>query len=109
MHLNEYQTRALGTRTDPDIIQPAALWAMGLAGETGEVLEKIKKIFRDHDGEYTLGDATAIKKELGDVLWYMTALADSLGISLHDIAITNLAKVASRAERGCLQGDGDDR
>ncbi len=82
---------------------------LGLAGEAGEVAEKVKKLIRDDAG--VLGDErrAAIAKELGDVLWYVAQVATEAGLDLDEIAATNLEKLLSRAQRGVLQGSGDDR
>lgn len=77
-----------------------------LAGESGEVLEKIGKSLRDNGG---LVDRDALLKELGDVLWYVTKSATALGSSLELVAAMNLAKLAQRESRGTIQGSGDDR
>ena len=78
--------------------------ALGLAGETGEVCEKIKKEFRD--GEL---DVEGLKLELGDVLWYLARVAAEYGFSLGDVAMSNVEKLEGRRERGTLQGSGDKR
>lgn len=83
--------------------------SLGLAGETGEVCEKVKKIFRDQDGVVTDQNRTELEKELGDVLWYLSALSRDLGLSLENVAQANLDKLFSRKERGVLQGSGDNR
>ena len=80
--------------------------ALGLGSEAGEVQGKVKKWIR---GDKRGLDKEAIKKELGDVLWYVARLADELGISLKEIAITNLIKLYNRKERGKIKGDGDER
>ena len=71
--------------------------------------EKIKKIFRDKGG--IIDDLTReeIKKELGDVQWYIAQLATELELSLKDIAESNIKKLLSRVKRGKLHGDGDNR
>lgn len=108
MELNTYQAKAAETAIYPpgySVIYPA----LGLVGEAGEVAEKVKKVLRDKNGEFTPEDVTAIAKELGDVTWYIAALARDLGLTLNDIAQTNLDKLASRKNRGALQGSGDNR
>ena len=82
---------------------------LGLAGEVGEVAEKVKKIYRDDGGEITKEKRAALVKELGDVLWYLATLAGDLGIDLGDVAEENLKKLRDRAERKKLQGSGDSR
>ncbi len=82
---------------------------LGLAGETGEVCEKVKKVIRDNGGNFDADAVSAIRKELGDVLWYVARLAAELGLDMEDVAAENLNKLASRKERGQLHGSGDDR
>ena len=50
-----------------------------------------------------------LKKELGDVLWYINYLAVKLDIPLKDVAAANIEKLQSRKERSTLKGQGDDR
>lgn len=80
---------------------------LGLASEAGEVAGKYKKFLRDGTGWDAL--QADMKKELGDVLWYLANVAADMGISLDDIAAANLAKLADRAARGVIKGSGDDR
>lgn len=79
--------------------------ALGLAGEVGEVTELIKKELRDDIGLSPL----SLKKELGDVLCYLVDIGAMYGISLEDIASTNIEKLESRLDRGTLHGSGDNR
>jgi NTP pyrophosphatase (non-canonical NTP hydrolase) len=83
--------------------------ALGLAGEAGEVCEKIKKTYRDDYGMFGPERKEQIKLELGDVLWYVTELADDLGFTLEDVARANLEKLRSRKQRGKINGEGDNR
>jgi NTP pyrophosphatase (non-canonical NTP hydrolase) len=83
--------------------------ALGLNGEAGEVAEKVKKLFRDRDAVITNEFRESIKKELGDVLWYIANLAAEVNLSLEEIAVGNLEKLAGRVQRGTLHGDGDNR
>lgn len=91
--------------TDHPIVYPT----LGLANEAGEVAGKVKKIFRDRQGVITDADREALTLELGDVLWYLSELCTRLGIRLEDVAASNVAKLADRAARGVLRGDGDMR
>jgi len=75
----------------------------------GEVLGKIKKVLRDKNGEFTPETNQAIGDEIGDVLWYMAALARDLNLSLEDIADRNIAKLLDRRARNVIQGSGDNR
>jgi NTP pyrophosphatase (non-canonical NTP hydrolase) len=83
--------------------------ALGLNGEAGEVAEKVKKLLRDADGVLDDVRRAAIKKEIGDVLWYAAAVAAEIGVQLDEVARANVEKLAGRAERGTLQGSGDNR
>jgi NTP pyrophosphatase (non-canonical NTP hydrolase) len=78
--------------------------ALGLAGEAGEVAEKVKKWIRDGNL-----DRDAIAKELGDVMWYIAAMATDLDLDLDRIADMNIQKLADREMRGKIRGSGDDR
>ena len=80
--------------------------ALGLGGESGEVLEKIKKGIRDKGGNF---DKEDIIRELGDVLWYLCATADDLGYTLDDVAWANIKKLEDRRNRNKIKGDGDNR
>lgn len=109
MTLDEYQDLAVESAIyDPQfaIVYPA----LKLSGEAGEVSEKVGKRLRDFSGDLTDPDwQDTVAKELGDVLWYIAALARDIGWSLEEIAEANLSKLASRMERGVIAGSGDDR
>jgi NTP pyrophosphatase (non-canonical NTP hydrolase) len=109
MTFNEYQEKAKLTAKYPVVAEPYVYPALGLAGETGEVLEKIKKIFRDEGGKITDEKRQELAKELGDILWYVATLARELGLSLDEVAQNNINKLFSRMDRGVLHGDGDNR
>jgi len=78
-------------------------------GEVGEIQGKVKKILRDQGGEITDKNVEDLKKELGDVLWYVAAMCSELNVSMDDVAQGNIDKLFSRKERGQLEGSGDDR
>ena len=108
MNINEYQNGALETAIYPKdkcIIYPT----LGLAGEAGEVAEKVKKVFRDNQSEFTEEKKEAIALEIGDVLWYCATLSHDLGYTLEQVAEMNLAKLRSRQQRNKIAGDGDFR
>jgi NTP pyrophosphatase (non-canonical NTP hydrolase) len=79
--------------------------ALGMIGEAGEVSEKVKKWLR---GDKDL-DKEDLIREIGDVLWYCTALAIDLGYTLDDVARMNIDKLNGRKERGTIKGSGDNR
>lgn len=109
MEFNEYQKKSRQTAVYPIIGQSFVYPALGLAGESGEVVEKIKKIFRDQRGMVGDEQRQAIAKELGDVLWYLAQLATELDLDLNQVAQDNLNKLLSRQQRGQLHGSGDER
>lgn len=78
---------------------------LGLVGEAGEVAEKIKKQIRD--GSRVSNEE--IVKELGDVVFYATALANYLGYDLQEVLDRNIDKLDSREARGVIKGSGDNR
>jgi NTP pyrophosphatase (non-canonical NTP hydrolase) len=93
-----------------DNMKPGWLYyVLGILGEAGELSEKVKKLFRDHNGVLTDQYREEILKELGDILWYVSRLAVVLGSSLAKIALMNLFKLKSRKKRNKIHGDGDNR
>ena len=109
MEFADYQEKARGTAAYPVIGHGVIYPTLGLTNEAGEVSGKIKKIFRDKEGEIGDADRAALAAELGDVLWYLAQVATELGLSLDDIATQNIAKLLDRRARGKIHGDGDDR
>ena len=109
MNFKEYQTKSRVTAKYPDAGNNYIYPTLGLSGEAGEVAEKIKKVIRDKGGQVSDETRNEIKKELGDVLWYVSQLATELGLSVDDIAEHNINKLYDRMERGVLKGSGDNR
>lgn len=106
--INEYQQAALSTAIYPEklkIVYPV----LGLTGEAGEVSDKIKKVLRDNNGEFSEEKRIEIAKEIGDVAWYMATLSNDLGYTLEEIFNMNIQKLQSRKERNVLNGNGDNR
>ncbi len=109
MNFTDYQTKSRATAKYPVIGHGVIYPTLGLVNEAGEVAGKIKKVFRDKDGEISAETREALKAELGDVLWYLAQVATELELSLDEIAEANIAKLLSRLERGTIRGDGDNR
>lgn len=119
--LNQYQDLAVRTAVYPGAGtgSDTAVSYVGfkLAGETGEVMEKIAKYrwrgdsipngYQEDGREAYIREV--VKKELGDALWYIAAMAFEHGLTLEEIATANVEKLSSRKERGVLKGSGDDR
>ena len=92
---------------------------LGLVSEAGEVADKIKKHYRDSDAEeiwcedaekeIPADTRLEIAKELGDLLFYITAIATDIGYDLDEIAHLNLDKLSDRKKRNKLTGSGDNR
>jgi len=95
MTLDEYQD--LAAATDPTEISKnpdLSVLLLGLSGETGSLLTLYKKWLRDGDAYQVVGDRLA--EEMGDILWYLAAIARQRGLSLGRIAAANLEKTRSR-------------
>lgn len=102
----EYQLEARKTAGyDPKL--KITYSTMGLVGEAGELANKVKKILRGDGNNAELIDG--IKAEMGDILWYLSALADDVGVPLEEVAADNIAKLRDRQARGKLKGAGDNR
>lgn len=129
--LNEYQKRSTKSAIYPGVGTGLGLSYVlhKLAGEAGEANEHFGKAQRD-DGLFDIikigekEDCTvyqvkefditpdrqmALIKELGDILWYVSAAANELGVTLQDVAVTNLRKLRDRQLRNVQQGSGDKR
>ena len=132
MKLNEYQEKAMSTCLPSS--DNFSYMMFGLVEEVGELAGKISKAIRKQqvsigvDVElasqmreedvfandiYFLDDASelrgAIKKELGDVMWMVAGLCNQIGWTLEEVCQENLDKLADRAKRGKIEGNGDDR
>ena len=92
----EYQAQAEQTALYPNRLKNLEYPTLGLTGEAGEVANIVKKIQRDFGGEITDEIRAKLKDELGDVLWYISACADELGLTLAEIAEFNIEKLNAR-------------
>ena len=109
MNFETYQINARKTAIYPSLGSNYVYPTLGLVGESGEVAEKVKKVIRDKNGIFDQETLIAIKKELGDVLWYISNLSSELNFSLEDIAEENLNKLKKRSMEGKIKGAGDNR
>lgn len=109
MGFNEYQQKALSTAIYLNIGKCLYYPTLGLTGEAGEVAEKVKKMYRDDAGILTDARKQDIKKELGDVLWYVAMVAFECGIQLDDVAQFNVEKLQVRKTNNAIHGSGDNR
>ncbi|MDP5277197.1 nucleoside triphosphate pyrophosphohydrolase family protein [Chengkuizengella axinellae] len=97
MEFSEYQHKAMRTvNKSLDKKEMLLNASLGLSGESGEVADIIKK-FAFHGHEL---DKEKIRKELGDVLWYLALASEALGVSLNDIARGNVEKLLKRYPDG---------
>ena len=95
MTLSEYQRLAIRT-AGGDADSMAIYGPMGLAGETGEVVDYLKKVhFHGHDL-----DDDKLAEELGDVLWYAAAICSAYGLNMNEVARANIAKLQDRYPHG---------
>lgn len=130
MELNKYQEQAMNTCMESS--NNFSYMMLNLVGEVGEFASKVAKgirngymtICEDENGEYNHLDINYgarfdndeawkteedLQKEAGDILWQLAGLCSVMGWNLEDIAQQNLDKLASRQERGKIDGDGDNR
>lgn len=111
MDFKHYQNQTRRTAIYPDQNNQGGLLytVFGLCGETGEIADHIKKMLRDDNGQLTTERLDAIKKEMGDVLWYLSQICYELHTTLDQVALHNLAKLRKRQRDNTLRGSGDER
>lgn len=119
MDLNEYQDKAMSTCMES--CENLGYMLTGLNAEVGEVNDKIAKSIRKGEVAITRNNlctwldrtpkdwADSLKKEIGDCLWFIAGLSAVMGWTLEDVARANIDKLASRKERGVIDGNGDNR
>ena len=111
MDFNEYEEKASDTAifNDRSLEYKLMFLGLGVTGEAGEIAEKIKKIMRNDNGIVSDEKREGIKKEIGDVLWYLSQLSRTLGFSFEEAAQGNIAKIMDRKVRDAIKSEGDDR
>lgn len=106
MHLYDYQKEAYASIKPHDSDNMERVdWALGLAGEVGEVIELVKHNVMHREPI----DLINLAKELGDCCWYLAALAQVYGLDLDTIAELNIAKLRHRHGQGYSRQGSQDR
>ncbi|MEI7769522.1 MAG: nucleoside triphosphate pyrophosphohydrolase family protein [Chloroflexales bacterium] len=100
MDANEYQALALRTEAPGRERRERLLnAALGLCGEAGEFADTLKKAaFHGH-----AMDEAELRKELGDVLWYVALACDALGVGVGEVMAQNIEKLRRRYPEGFSQ------
>ena len=113
LNFDDYQVLALSTAVYQNVGENLVYPAMGLAGETGEYVDKVKKNWRNRGSmsaaNLSYEEKKEFIKELGDILWYIAASARELNCDLSDVAVQSIAKLADRRARGVIKSEGDNR
>jgi NTP pyrophosphatase (non-canonical NTP hydrolase) len=108
--LEDYLKFTLSTAKYPDAgkgTMPAITYCgLGFGGEVGEVSGKLSKLIRDGD---TAAGREAVRKELGDCVWFFFRLCDEMGFDIREIIRENMDKLSDRSARGVIGGNGDSR
>ena len=108
MNMDEYQKQCKSTASYPNVGNNLIYTCLGLAGESGEFIDKVKKLVRQNK-QPNEAEQNALALELGDILWYIAMAAEELDCDLEEVARQNLAKLQSRKNRNLIQGEGDNR
>lgn len=111
MNADYYQSQTRETAIYPDQGEIGGLSyvTLGLAGEAGEIANKVKKILRDQGGVLNDDNVADLVDEAGDTLWYLARLLDEIGVSMSDAMHHNIVKLQRRQKLGTLGGAGDIR
>lgn len=106
---SKYQKKANSTAVYPKL-KPSCLYPLlGIAGESGEICEKVKKVVRDKGGRISKSAKEEMVKEIGDVLWYLAMFSYELGVDFAEVARRNVDKLEDRKRRNKIHGAGDNR
>jgi NTP pyrophosphatase (non-canonical NTP hydrolase) len=105
LSFKDYQTDAIGFAVYPSQGDNIVYPALGLAGESGEVANQIKKVLRDDKGKVTESRRADVIDELGDCLWYIANLAEELNVDIETIAHLNIRKLRERRKQDLIHGD----
>lgn len=110
MQFNEYQNEATKYSVVRGEHLPKLMYlSLGVAGEAGELANRVKKLYRDNEGKVNPETREKLKLELGDMLWYISEISNLLEYDFEYIAKANLEKIEKRKQEGTIKGDGDSR
>ena len=104
MNFWEYQIKAIDTAVYPNVNNNLEYPTLGLCGEAGEIANIVKKIQRDDHGLLSIAKRQELYSELGDVLWYLAAICNELGVTLEDVAMQNIEKLQTRKQSNTIKG-----
>ncbi|MFT7507609.1 MAG: NTP pyrophosphatase (non-canonical NTP hydrolase) [Acidimicrobiales bacterium] len=113
MNFKEYQEKSRVTAIYPNLGDNLPYLALGIAGEAGEVADKVKKFIRDENftsvKNLSEEQKNDLAKEMGDILWYIAQIATEFNLDMESVAQMNIDKLYSRMDRKELHGSGDSR
>lgn len=113
MTFSEYQRAATLTAEYPNQGKNLLYPALGLAGETGETVDLVKKFWRNHNKtsaqQLTPEEKHKLIMEVSDVMWYIAAMCEELNVSMEEVARLNIEKLMDRKARGVIKSEGDNR
>lgn len=111
MNLNEYQQFTINSAffTENKNIDFLSYLTIGISGESGELANKVKKIYRDKRGIVDNEDKEHLALELGDIIWYISVLAKKLGFTIDELLQMNVDKINRRIKNKTQEGSGDER
>jgi NTP pyrophosphatase (non-canonical NTP hydrolase) len=105
MRINEYEKLAMRTKNDLDHDKNMMNAVLGLNGEAGEIADIIKKAkYQGHEL-----DRNKLIKEIGDIMWYVALMCDSIGIDMELVAKKNIEKLVQRYPNGFREEDSINR
>ena len=83
--------------------------SLGISGEAGEVVEKVKKVVRNDLGRMSYEKKEQIIKEIGDCFWYLAELCTFMKVDMEDVMEYNIHKLRDRQQRDVICNEGDNR
>lgn len=94
--LEEYQDWVRENVYGDDFGVPLLIMSNAFGGEAGELMNVIKKVYRDDKGVVTKARKQDIISELGDNIWYIAAICNEIGVTLDEVIENNIQKINER-------------